>query len=226
MNLTIKPRASGLIEGVAILSALKNGALDGATCTRYVGFMTPANAPTSIVSLPAVNAVCVFQGRVADISPVGRTTASIVVNSWKELLDMQLPRQLYGSGCIHTLFDGPDAWGNGCRVAIASYTFTGSASGTPTISVIPTGVSKANGYFQYGIIKFTSGPNSGLQRSISDWVSNTAYLFEPLPVAPVSGNGVTLIAGCDKTMATCTAKFSNLSNFLGFPFVPIVEAAE
>jgi hypothetical protein len=34
------------------------------------------------------------------------------------------------------------------------------------------------------------------------------------------GDNVTLTAGCDRTRATCVAKFNNLANFMGFPYIP------
>ncbi|MFK7793293.1 MAG: DUF2163 domain-containing protein [Devosiaceae bacterium] len=41
------------------------------------------------------------------------------------------------------------------------------------------------------------------------------------PVTPFAvGDSITLTAGCDKSFATCTAKFGNGTNFRGFPFMP------
>ena len=34
------------------------------------------------------------------------------------------------------------------------------------------------------------------------------------------GDSVKLRAGCDKRMETCGAKFANVANFRGFPYVP------
>ncbi|MFQ8433709.1 phage BR0599 family protein [Amaricoccus sp. W119] len=34
------------------------------------------------------------------------------------------------------------------------------------------------------------------------------------------GDGFTLVAGCDKTAATCASKFANIANFRGFPHIP------
>lgn len=35
-----------------------------------------------------------------------------------------------------------------------------------------------------------------------------------------SGDVFDVVAGCDKRKETCAAKFSNLVNFRGFPFMP------
>ena len=42
----------------------------------------------------------------------------------------------------------------------------------------------------------------------------------PMPYTVQVGDGVTAIAGCDKTSETCKDKFSNLINFRGFPTIP------
>lgn len=34
------------------------------------------------------------------------------------------------------------------------------------------------------------------------------------------GTRVRLTAGCDKSVATCRAKFDNVVNYRGFPFLP------
>jgi len=47
----------------------------------------------------------------------------------------------------------------------------------------------------------------------------------PLPFAPNAGDAFTAYPGCDKTQNTCTAKFNNLANFEGFPYVPAPETA-
>jgi uncharacterized phage protein (TIGR02218 family) len=39
-----------------------------------------------------------------------------------------------------------------------------------------------------------------------------------LPLIP--GQTFTITAGCDKRVATCRSKFSNVANFRGFPHMP------
>ena len=45
-------------------------------------------------------------------------------------------------------------------------------------------------------------------------------LWSPLPDPPPIGAVLTLVAGCDKSFATCRAKFGNVQNFQGFPHIP------
>ena len=53
----------------------------------------------------------------------------------------------------------------------------------------------------------TIGRRTGKAHTIEIWfaaVGDTIYLYP----------------GCDRTLATCTAKFGNSANFGGFPFIP------
>jgi uncharacterized phage protein (TIGR02218 family) len=48
----------------------------------------------------------------------------------------------------------------------------------------------------------------------------TLTLWQRAPSAVEAGDGFTVTAGCDKTLATCKAKFDNVANFRGFPHMP------
>ena len=41
-----------------------------------------------------------------------------------------------------------------------------------------------------------------------------------MPFAIAAGDAITVTAGCDKSYATCRAKFANGLNFRGFPHIP------
>ena len=45
-------------------------------------------------------------------------------------------------------------------------------------------------------------------------------LWAPLRATIAPGDGLRLIAGCDKRFETCRVKFDNLLNFQGFPDIP------
>ena len=89
-------------------------------------------------------------------------------------------------------------------------------------------------WFNYGGLKFESGPNAGKIIEIKDWVQSTrtVTLFLPAPYAIEPGVRVSLYPGCDKRSETCAAKWQianslnfdapegNILNFRGEPFVP------
>ncbi|MDX1779799.1 MAG: DUF2163 domain-containing protein [Thalassovita sp.] len=80
------------------------------------------------------------------------------------------------------------------------------------------------GWFTRGRLDVTSGAAMGLHGVIkADFIEDgrrVIRLWTPVraPVAP--GDGLRLIAGCDKRFDTCRLKFDNLLNFRGFPDIP------
>lgn len=86
----------------------------------------------------------------------------------------------------------------------------------------------ASGWFAFGHLEWTSGPNSGRQTEVilHELASGivTVTLLEA-PVRPVAGGHAFIIrAGCDKRAETCAAKFANIVNFRGFPHIPGQDA--
>lgn len=159
-----------------------------------------------------------FVGVVAQIDVDG-AQISLQVNSPVDLLDVQLPRNLYQSGCVWGLFDA------GCGLSPAAYLVNGSAQAGCTGTTIPAGLSQADGYFDLGQITFTSGQNAGLSRGVKSFAGGTFEVFPAFPVPPAAGDTFEALPGCNKTRAQCTATFNNLARFRGYPFVPVPETA-
>lgn len=92
---------------------------------------------------------------------------------------------------------------------------------------------EAEQWAQYGLCTFTSGANNGLSREIinhgsvagSPTVGAALTLLIPMPFDVEVGDGVTITAGCDKTFATCKAKFDNAVHYRGFHLMPLIEQA-
>ena len=80
--------------------------------------------------------------------------------------------------------------------------------------------SAATADYQQGTIAFTSGANTGADVTIKAASNGNLILAYPLPYAPATGDTFVATYGCDHTMNTCKSRFSNLSQFRGFPFVP------
>ena len=80
------------------------------------------------------------------------------------------------------------------------------------------------GWFAFGTINWTSGANAGRRAEVlaHDLIGGVAVLtLLEAPVRAVTeGDGFTIHAGCDKRIETCSAKFSNVANFRGFPHIP------
>jgi len=210
LEVTISALPTNLLAGVPWLQAIRNGALDGATL-RLDRFLSDVWTDTS---RGAINNW--FTGRVAPVS-VGRSTAKIEVKSDLELLNVQMPRNLYQPGCVHTLYDA------GCTLSKGSFSTSSAVASGSTVVKINCALAQAAGYFDLGTLSFTSGVNNGVTRSIKSYTPGVFNLSLPLFQACTNGDTFTAYLGCDKTQATCTTKFNNLVNFRGFPFIPIPE---
>jgi uncharacterized phage protein (TIGR02218 family) len=70
-------------------------------------------------------------------------------------------------------------------------------------------------------VTFLTGANAGAQREIRlHGEDGQLFVYDPLPFDIEVGDDVRLVAGCDKTLATCRDKFNNVINFRGEPFIP------
>lgn len=81
----------------------------------------------------------------------------------------------------------------------------------------------ADGWFNGGLLTWTSGANAGVEGHVKAHHGGTESVIElwrapPMPTA--AGDTFHVTAGCDKTLATCAEKFGNVENFRGFPHMP------
>ncbi|MGE3770427.1 MAG: DUF2163 domain-containing protein [Bdellovibrionales bacterium] len=127
----------------------------------------------------------------------------------------------YTKTCRHRLGNAA------CGIDTASGTWrkTGTlTSAASTTQVTDSARTEADGFFDYGTLAFTSGPNSGLSFDIRSFSSGTFTLWQELPFTAAAGHAYVAVAGCDKLHATCQNKFSNALNFGGFPHIPGADA--
>lgn len=209
MDLTVFASPTLLINGVPFLQAVRRGDLDGASVRLDRAFMS---APPAVVG-----ALYQFGGNVSSVR-AGRSNAQFKIKSNLELLNVQMPRNTYQPGCMHTLWDAD------CGLNKAAFKVSSAASGS-TASAIIAALAQSDGWFSLGTVTFTGGANSGLTRTIKRHESGALHLILPLPVAPAPGDTFDCYPGCDKQQATCTTKLNNLIHFRGMPYVPTPETA-
>lgn len=211
----VMPQATDMVGGLPFLAACVQGAFDGAELQLERAFMA-TYGDTS------VGTVIMFAGRVAEID-LGRAVATFTINSHLELLNLQLPRNLWQPGCVNSLGDAS------CGVNLPSFAVAGSAAAGSSAIAIAASLAQPSNYFDQGKIAFTSGANAGLTRSVKFWAAGSPGvigLLAPFPNVPATGDTFTIYPGCDKTLGTngC-AKFANTARFKGYPFVPSAETA-
>lgn len=218
MSLTIMVDAAQLLGGLPWPQAAAAGALDGARIVVERAHM-PAWGDTS------VGTVIMFSGRVSKITEASRNAISLSVKSDLELLNIQMPRNVFQPTCVHTLYDA------GCAILKATFSVAGVVTaGSTAASILASALTQATGYFDLGTLIFTSGANNGFTRTVKSYTnSGGVKTLKPVvafPVAPANGDTFSVAPGCDKTKTMCTAKFSNLAHFKAFPFIPQPEAAK
>jgi uncharacterized phage protein (TIGR02218 family) len=126
--------------------------------------------------------------------------------------------RLYMRSCSADLGDAR------CGVALATITATVASSDGRLGLTAPALAGFADGHFTGGRLIFTSGANIGFATEVKRHGAAggfVALLLWQGPPAPIAvGDAFTISPGCDKSFATCQAKFGNGTNFRGFPHLP------
>jgi len=212
MSLTLFVDANDLVSGVPWLTFVTGGGLDGSTF--QVDRVISKN--TDFAAASQVGGYTRFLGRFAGTSDLGGTEVIIAISSRLELLQANVPTEVYQTGCRFRVYDA------GCGLTRATFSSSGTVSTGATTSAMNTNLTQADGYFDLGVVTFTSGVNNGLTRTIKTFLhaSGAITFVNPLPAAPANTDTFTIVPGCDGLLATCTSKFSNSLRFGGEPFIP------
>ncbi len=116
-----------------------------------------------------------------------------------------------------------------CGVNLGALFYRGTGSVTATIGdrrfTVATGLGAfASGWFDFGVVEWTSGANAGRRAEVASHTlaSGTATItLIEAPVRPIApSDAFAITAGCDKRHATCRDRFGNAINFRGFPSIP------
>ena len=202
------------------VEAARLGFLDGARFQVERAYFS--DVPT--FPLPTTGAVCagmlvVFLGTISNID-IASLSIIINANDFRELFDIQMPRNVFQAGCRHTLFDA------GCTLAASSFSFanTALAGSSKTLLYAAPQTPSGSGTCTLGRVVMTSGKNQGFQRSVLSWTAGVFNLSGAFPYDVSAGDTFTAYAGCDKQMTTCS-HFGNLLNYGGEPYIPAAELA-
>lgn len=210
LDISVYPTAAMLVNGNPFLQSVYSGAFDGALVKLERAFM-PTWGDTSAGVLHQ------FEGNVSD-TDVDGYAARIKVRSLLELLNIKMPRNVYQSTCCNSLYD------SACGASRVTYAVNGTATGG-SILTVTSGLGQASGYFEQGVIKLLTGANAGVTRTVKSFAGGAFALSVPLSLPVTAGDTFTAWPGCDKTLTTCTSKFSNATKYRGFPWIPVPETA-
>jgi uncharacterized phage protein (TIGR02218 family) len=107
-----------------------------------------------------------------------------------------------------------------CRVAMAGRRrFARVVSIAGPVVTVDAAEAVANGYGG-GLLRWFGGANSGLASAIAASAGATVTVRAEPAFVPEAGALVELSEGCDKSIATCAARFGNAVNFRGEPYLP------
>ena len=123
--------------------------------------------------------------------------------------------ELFSPACRASLGDAR------CKVDMESYTFTGAVTAVASNQMFTdSGREEAAGYFDHGVLTFTSGANEDLQMEVKSFSGGVMTLVMPMPYAIAIGDDYSITAGCDRSIETCIARYENAINFRGEPHLP------
>ena len=155
----------------------------------------------------------------------GRMAFVAEVRSLAHVLGQTVGRTFQAS-CDAALGDGR------CRIDLENAAFKGVGVVSDLLrdrAFMATGLAAfAAGWFTSGTITWTSGANAGritkvLAHDLAGSIVTMTLLEAPVR-AIAEGDSFIARAGCDKRLATCGTKFSNVANFRGFPNIPGQDA--
>lgn len=110
-----------------------------------------------------------------------------------------------------------------CRVAMAGRRRMARVLGVVEHVVTVDAVEPSDNVYGAGLLRWIGGANGGLQSAIAMSSGATVTLRSAPALAVAGGDLVELIEGCDKSLATCAARFTNTVNFRGEPYLPGID---
>ena len=152
----------------------------------------------------------IWKGRLASVKP-GTAEVTLAFESIFTSLRRPGLRARYQRSCRHVLY-GRGCWLNKDNFAIPGT--LGQINGD-NVQVLEA-ANYPSGYFMGGMIRAPDGSLRFVIHHVGD-VLTLSRKHEGL----VEDSQVTLYPGCDRTKETCISKFNNLSNFGGFPYIPV-----
>ena len=109
-----------------------------------------------------------------------------------------------------------------CKVNLPALTVSATVASINAANTLigSPALTQAAGYFDYGVLSFSSGSNAGYSMEVVQYTPGLLRLFQPLPYTPAVGDIFSLSPGCDRHLGTCINRFANAVNFRGEPHLP------
>lgn len=151
--------------------------------------------------------VCNFTGKVASVTWKDLPELTLVPE--QDALKKKVPALRYQTQCPRALYS------TGCKVNKTDYQVLATLTSVSGVTIKAAAfATKPNGYFAGG---WVDARNTSM--AVVKHVGDTLTLFFPLE-GLTAGEIIVGFPGCDGTESTCSGKFSNIVNHLGFARIP------
>jgi hypothetical protein len=138
--------------------------------------------------------------------------AEIQIAGGERLFSQPFPSKVIERQCQWATYSGA------CGVDESAFSFATTILSIERSKILVTSVSgAADHYYDLGQLALAGNERVYVAKQIG----NEFHIFGALPTGVGVGDAVTLIAGDDKTLATCRDKFNNVDRFLGFDLLPL-----
>jgi uncharacterized phage protein (TIGR02218 family) len=160
--------------------------------------------------------VRIWSGRLSEVTRSGAAFAAELVSLKADL--ERLIGRVYARACDAEVGDAR------CRVDLDAPAFRGVGAVTSAVGAkrfLASGLGAfEHGWFTGGVLTWASGANVGASARIVRHTGSEIELSAAPRFAIEAADEFVATAGCDKSFATCGAKFANRDNFRGFPHMP------
>lgn len=218
LELQLTPRAADIVGGVPLMQYAIAGGLRGCVVLLEWAYFDEAR---------------VFKGVMPKFAGSGSPSAfengaiHMQAKSELERLLVMMPRDVYQPGCLATVYDAT------CGASKSAKTVTGAVTSVTAgvRNAFTTGRAEAAGYFNQGVLRFTSGACSGFSRMVRSFAAGAFDFALPFPFDIQVGDTFAVYPGCNRSMTDpngCPKFFSSSDvklHFRGQPFIPSPEVA-
>lgn len=197
-------------DGAEVEGALSHDAIRAADLAA--GRLDGARVETGIVDWTTLEAAVLYCGTIDAVTSEGAGFAAQMRSAKADLEVDPVPRS---SPTCRARFCGP-----GCALSPPAYTRRGVVSAVDFDANAVTVDAADPAPFAHGELRWIDGPQTGMTMRIAAAGAEGLMLDQPLDPGCAAGMRVDLREGCDRTVATCAARFGNAANFQGEPFLP------
>ena len=207
----IRKSASLAADSAEVQGALAHSSISAADLAT--GRFDNARVEIGLVDWETTERAVLHRGKIGDVTEEAGRFEADLRSAKAELENDVVPRL---SPTCRAVFCGP-----GCTLSAARFTHEGrvAAIDLEANAIVFAGVTDlwriAN-----GTVRWLDGPHAGLQMEVSEALDDSLVVDMALDDALRPGARALLREGCDRTLATCAARFANSVNFQGEPFLP------